>query len=361
MGGINSKCLKNPKNSGIKKVAEGKSEDYVDLEIIKTADVSTKKGLNEKNKSIMNLFNRYDRVFEGSKKRLQEMCEGHPTVLANDVLANYKYDAYDHFIMAINSMDLSRIQHMKGSWSFYIQLVRYLAAYNRKVINNYCGGLSKDKSLKVYASESDFINKKKPLSSDVIIQKGYVLVNDKNEVFRCGASLNEMYVRDDHSNKIVKVVDLNDKTLFENKSPKKWNGFNAYNVRSEWTNNTDGEEISVFDTSNVGSTTVEAEYERKEESKVLGEAISNAYSKFNGLQQKIWNSRLDQVACQQSVKLEKNNTPDRMGYSSPKYEDLGKRCGVSSLEVKENLRYMKLVVEQEICAANRKYHTDYKM
>ena len=112
---INSKCTANPKHANIKKSSVGESADYISLKTIKNADVSTPEGLKIRNNAIIELKDRYKAAIEGSKRKLVEMCSGHYTVLSNDVIENYEYDCYEHFMMAVNGMDLNRIQHMKGT------------------------------------------------------------------------------------------------------------------------------------------------------------------------------------------------------------------------------------------------------
>lgn len=366
---INSKCLANPKNANIKKSSVGESADYISLKTIKNADISTPEGLKIRNKAIIELKDRYKPAIEGSKRKLVEMCSGHYTVLASDVIDNYEYDCYEHFMMAVNGMDLNRIQHMKGSYSFYIQLVRYLAAYNRKIINQYCGGTPKEKPLDVYRPAVDTDEKTitikvngEPLKfvkikSTEDLRDGYVLRNSDKDVFIYNPDFT--YIRN-KLGKVTSVVNTDDEVVFKNKS-NEIRKLDACNVRSEWITNSEGKEVSIFDTDSVRYTTVEEDMERKEESEILREAISKAYAKFNGLQKSIWNNRMTQSAEQYEKKLNDGKKAVELeAVSKPKFEDLGKRCDVSASTVKENMNAMREIVSLEIAAANRRYNTNIK-
>lgn len=366
---INSNCVANPKHAHIQKTSVGKSPDYISLETIKNADVSTPEGIKIRNQAIIELKDRYKAAIEGSKRKLMEMCSGHYTVLSNDIIDNYEYDCYEHFMMAVNGMDLKRIQHMKGSYSFYIQLVRYLAAYNRKVINQYCGGTPKEKPLELFrpAESSDEkavsikigdVSKKfvKVKNYDEI-QKGYILRNSDKKIFTYDPSYT--YLKN-KLGKIVSVVNMDNEIVFKNKESE-IRRLDENNVRSEWITNSDGKEVSIFDTDSVKYTTVEEQFERDEESRILREAISNAYAKFSGLQKNIWNSRMTQSAEQFEKKLADGKKAIELDtVSKPKFEDLGKKCDVSANIVKENMNAMREIVSLEIDAVNRKYHSHIK-
>lgn len=366
---INSNCIANPKNAHIKKTDIGESPDYISLKTIKNADTSTIEGIKLRNKAILELKERYRQVIEGSKNKLREMCSGHYTVLSNDILDNYEYDCYEHFMMAVDGMDLKRIQHMKGSYSFYIQLVRYLAAYNRKIINQYCGGTPKEKPLSVFrpanSSDKKTINikvngkevKVVQLRSTDELHVGYILRNHDMKTFIYNPDYT--YIRD-KLGKLIKVLDNDNEVIF-NDPGKKIRKLDEFNVRSEWMSGPDGTDISVFNTDDIRYTTIEEEMEHKEESKVLREAIDNAYAKFSGLQKSIWNSRMNQSAEQYEKKLNSNESAAKLEKASkPKFEDLGKRCDVSASVIKENMNAMREIVSLEIDAANRKYHTHVK-
>jgi hypothetical protein len=269
-------------------------------------------------------------------------------------------------MMAVNGMDLKRIQHMKGSYSFYIQLVRYLAAYNRKVINTYCGGTPKEKPLEMYRPATDtdeksiilIVNGKearyvKVKSSDDL-RDGYVLRNSDKSTFAYNP--NFTYLRD-KLGKVTSVLNVDDEVVFKNRTSE-IRKLDACNVRSEWITNSEGKEVSIFDTDSVKYTTVEEQMERQEESDILREAIGKAYAKFNGLQKNIWNTRMTQSAEQYEKKLNDGKKATELEASSkPKFEDLGKRCDVSASVVKENMNAMREMISLEIDAANRKYHT----
>ena len=371
---INSKCKANPKNAHIVKSAEGESPDYISLKTIKEADTTTVEGIRIRNKAIVELRDRYEAVIEGSKRKLQEMCSGHTTVLASDVLENYSFDCYEHFMMAVDGMDLKRIQHMKGSYSFYIQLARYLAAYNRKVINQYCGGMPKEKPLVIYRPIKYAVEELKKGKVFNVICNGTTVVSFKikstmdvsyEDIISNGSktikySPDYTYMRD-VKGRLTKVLNTDGEVILENVDKTAGTKLNAYNVRSEWTHNSDGEEVSVFDTDRAGMISVEDQWEHEEESKILREAIANAYSKFSGIQKNIWDSRLTQSAEQYEKKVNDNKSAaDLASPSRPKYEDLGVRCSISASEVKENMKAMRLIVATEVEAANRKYHTDIK-
>jgi hypothetical protein len=363
---INSKCLANPKHANVQKSALGESVDYTLLKTIKNADISTPEGLKIRNKAIIELKDKYKAAIEGSCRKLVEMCSGHYTVLSQDIVDNYEYDCYEHFMMAVNGMDLKRIQHMKGSYSFYIQLVRYLAAYNRKVINTYCGGTPKEKPLEMYRPATDtdeksirlIVNGKearyvKVKSSDDL-RDGYVLRNSDKSTFAYNP--NFTYLRD-KLGKVTSVLNVDDEVVFKNRTSE-IRKLDACNVRSEWITNSEGKEVSIFDTDSVKYTTVEEQMERQEESDILREAIGKAYAKFNGLQKNIWNTRMTQSAEQYEKKLNDGKKATELEASSkPKFEDLGKRCDVSASVVKENMNAMREMISLEIDAANRKYHT----
>lgn len=366
---INSKCLANPKNANIKKSAIGESADYISLKTIKNADTSTPEGLKIRNNAIIELKDRYKAAIEGSKRKLVEMCSGHYTVLASDIIDNYEYDCYEHFMMAVNGMDLNRIQHMKGTYSFYIQLVRYLAAYNRKIINQYCGGTPKEKPLDIYRPANSTDEKAITLKIDgepykfvkvkssEDLRDGYVLRNSDKVVFKYNPDYT--YIRN-KLGKITSVVNNDNEVVFKNKSTE-IRKLDACNVRSEWITNSEGKEVSIFNTDSVRYTTVEEDLERKEESEILREAIGKAYAKFNGLQKSIWNNRMTQSAEQYEKKLnDGKKAADLETASKPKFEDLGKRCNVSASTVKENMNAMREIVALEIAAANRRYHTEIK-
>lgn len=363
---INSKCLANPKHANVQKSALGESVDYTLLKTIKNADISTPEGLKIRNKAIIELKDKYKAAIEGSCRKLVEMCSGHYTVLSQDIVDNYEYDCYEHFMMAVNGMDLKRIQHMKGSYSFYIQLVRYLAAYNRKVINTYCGGTPKEKPLEMYRPATDadeksirlIVNGKearyvKVKSSDDL-RDGYVLRNSDKSTFAYNP--NFTYLRD-KLGKVTSVLNVDDEVVFKNRTSE-IRKLDACNVRSEWITNSEGKEVSIFDTNSVKYTTVEEQMERQEESDILREAIGKAYAKFNGLQKNIWNTRMTQSAEQYEKKLNDGKKATELEVASkPKFEDLGKRCDVSASVVKENMNAMREMISLEIDAANRKYHT----
>ena len=366
---INSKCTANPKHANIKKSSVGESADYISLKTIKNADVSTPEGLKIRNNAIIELKDRYKAAIEGSKRKLMEMCSGHYTVLSNDVIENYEYDCYEHFMMAVNGMDLNRIQHMKGTYSFYIQLVRYLAAYNRKIINQYCGGTPKEKPLDVYRPATELDEKtvtikvnNRPakfvkVKSTDNLRDGYILRNSDKDVFVYNHDFT--YIRD-NLGKVTKVVDMDDEVIFKNRNVE-IRKLDACNVRSEWITSTEGKEISIFDTDSVRYTTVEEQMERKEESEILREAIGNAYAKFSGLQKSIWNNRMNQSAEQFEKKVaDGKKAAELESASKPKFEDLGKRCNVSASTIKENMNAMREIVSLEISAVNRRYNTNIK-
>ena len=370
---INSRCKANPKNAHIVKSAEGESPDYISLKTIKEADTSTIEGIRIRNKAIVELRDRYEAVIEGSKNKLKEMCSGHSTVLASDVIENYSYDCYEHFMMAVDGMDLKRIQHMKGSYSFYIQLARYLAAYNRKIINNYCGGMPKEKPLIIYRpiTYAEELKKGKTfkvtfngttiasfkIKSTSDVYNGDLISNGKKTI---QYNPDYTYMRD-VKGRLTKVLDSDDEVVLENTDKTSGTKLNAYNVRSEWVHNSEGEEVSVFDTDRAGTVSIEDQMEHEEESKVLREAIANAYAKFSGVQRNIWDNRLNQSAEQYEKKLNENKSASELANPSrPKYEDLGVRCNISASDVKENMKAMRLIVATEVEAANRKYHTDIK-
>ena len=370
---INSRCKANPKNAHIVKSSEGESPDYISLKTIKEADTTTVEGIRIRNKAIVELRDRYTAVIEGSKNKLIEMCSGHSTVLANDIIENYSFDCYEHFMMAVDGMDLKRIQHMKGSYSFYIQLARYLAAYNRKIINRYCGGMPKEKPLSIYRPadfEKDPKNKIRTikyegdpvsvfkLKSTESVYNGCYISNSNKHVIKYNPEYT--YMRD-VKGRLMKVLDTDDEEILVDKDLTSGNKFNAYNVRSEWVHNSEGEEVSIFDTDRSGSITIEDQLEHEEESKILREAIANAYAKFSGVQKNIWDNRLNQAAEQYEKKLEEGKKASELATPSrPKYEDLGERCSISANDVKENMKAMKMIVQLEIEAANRKYNTDIR-
>lgn len=363
---INSRCSANPENAHIKMSSVGKSVDYISLETIKNADVSTPAGLKIRNNAIIELKDRYSAVIEGSKRKLMEMCSGHYTVLSNDIIDNYEYDCYEHFMMAVNGMDLKRIQHMKGTYSFYIQLVRYLAAYNRKIINQYCGGTPKEKPLDVFRLADKNAEKTVTINVDGVSKKyvkikafeelcdGDVLRNSDKKVFKYDPAY--IYLRD-KKGKVLSVVNQENDVIFKNRSSD-IRKLDACNVRSEWITNSEGKEISIFNTDSVGYTTVEEQLERNEESRILREAISNAYAKFSGLQKDIWDNRLNQSAEQYEKKMNDGKRSIELETpSKPKYDDLGRRCNVDANTVKENMNAMREMLSIEIDAVNRKYHS----
>lgn len=366
---INVNCNANPKNAHIKKTSEGKSPDYISLETIKNADITTVEGLKIRNKAIVELRDRYEAAIEGSKRKLIEMCKGHPTVLAEDIIDNYAYDCYEHFMMAVNGMDLKRIQHMKGSYSFYIQLVRYLAAYNRKIINQYAGGQSKARPLTIYRKANDSDNKEKictikvgdknvnvvKLKSSSNLQSGCYIMNQSKVAMEYNPDL--VYIRDTKG-RLMKVIDNDEDTVLEDDDIRVTK-FNAYNVRSEWMSNSDGGEMSVFNTDRAGTISIDEQMEHEEESRVLREAIDNAFKKFSPIQQEIWNKRMTQSAEQFEKKLSTGKSGDELYQPSrPKYEGLGKMCNISPNEVKQNMKAMRTIISLEVNAANRKYNTD---
>lgn len=364
---INSRCKANPKNAFIKKTVDGESPDYITLKTIKSADTSTIEGIKIKNNAIIELKERYQAVIEGSKRKLEHMASGHTTVLDSDVLKNYEYDCYEHFMMAVNGIDLNRVQHMKGSYSFYIQLVRYLAAFNRKIINRYCGGTPKETPLKVFrpakttdlkmvklyidGKEKNFVAVKNTES----LYNGYVIQNTNKELVKFNPDFT--YNRD-KLGRLINITDTDGDVVLKNISTG-IRKLDAYNTRSEWSKGEDGDDISIFDTSKAGYTTVESQLEHKSESQILQEAIKNAYSKFNDIQKHIWLVRMDQSAEQYEKRIAENKKVDGC-VSRPKFEDIGRKCSVSSMSVKENMKAMRTIVSLEIEAVNRKYNTNIK-
>lgn len=366
---INSKGIANPKNAHIKKSAEGKSKDYILLEQFKLADKNTKEGIKARNDAVIALMDEWSAAIEGSKRKLIELSQGHPTVLDSDLIENYKYDCYEHIVMGLESMDLKRIQHMTGSWTAYIRIVQYCAAYNRSIINKYCGGMPKEKPLEILRpSKKEEIgsisvkigNKTKnfiKVKSFETLRTGDILRDSEKRIFKYDPDF--VYQRD-RNGKVVSVVDSDGTVLFKNVN-KGIRKLDATNVRSEWTYDKDGKEVTVFDTDKVGYSSVEEQFERAEESKVLREAIAKAYAKFSGLQQNIWNNRLTQSSEQYNKKLRDGKSSIELDTpTKPKFEELGKMCGVTSAEVKSNMNAMRMMIALEIEAANRKYHTEVR-
>ena len=214
---------------------------------------------------------------------------------------------------------------------------------------------SDEKSVKLVV-EGNVARFVKVKSSDDL-HEGYVLRNSEKATFKYNRDFT--YLRD-KLGKVTSVINSDDEVVFKNKASE-IRKLDACNVRSEWIVNSEGKEVSIFNTDSVKYTTVEEQIERQEESEILREAIGKAYAKFSGLQKNIWNTRMTQSAEQYEKKLNDGKKATELeAASKPKFEDLGKRCDVSANVVKENMNAMREMISLEIDAANRKYHTHIK-
>lgn len=103
--------------------------------IIETSD--KKVNIDKRNKAIMNLWQRYHDLILGCRNDLERMATGHKTVLESSILDDYENESFETFLHALNILDIPRMAHMKGSWTFWFTLKAYLIARNKSIINSH--------------------------------------------------------------------------------------------------------------------------------------------------------------------------------------------------------------------------------
>lgn len=112
--------------------SEDESFDYRLLKIIKT---SNKKA--EVDKALVALWKQYKPAIVKARNQLKEMTAHYANPLDSDVFEDYVDESYETFYKAVSTMELKRIQHIKGTWTFYICLSGYLQAHNRTIITDH--------------------------------------------------------------------------------------------------------------------------------------------------------------------------------------------------------------------------------
>lgn len=110
----------------------GESEDYALFLDIKGDDKL------KKDKALGELWKKYQPLVKKYKNWIKKNAmENHITAdYVNPILEDYECSSAEPFMQAVNTIDLSRLQHMKGSWTFVYTFSGYLQRHNTKLIGH---------------------------------------------------------------------------------------------------------------------------------------------------------------------------------------------------------------------------------
>lgn len=248
---------------------ENVSEEYKLL-------VAVKKGTPaERNKALNTFWKKYQPLIFKFKGQLLNIAkENH---ISKDYIAplldDYEYGFSEDFMNAVNTQDLARLDHLKGTWTIHYTMSGYLKRYNTKLIGH---------SVKLH----------------------------KNEV-------------------------SGDKVYASNKS------------------SSDEDGVTLFDTYEDTSYSPETIFNRKQESYILKIAMKNAYSRFNDLQKNIWETSIKNIN-DNSVKIfERDGYKGANSRVNVKKNEVSNALGLSTKDLNNNLKNMRMIISSEIRRANR--------
>lgn len=242
----------------------------------------------DKDRATVELWQRYTDLVYASRNTLIKCTTGKKSYFDSDIINNYYWESYEPFMKAVKTIDIPRLAHMKGSWTFHFSFKAYLVARNKNLIH-------------------DFLERTYNETSEWSLNKN----GEEMSYFDMDRTNNQL-----DSLKEIRNINKKSESLLNT-------NFSAvYKIAL----NNMKDRLGQVTYETLSTESPENKYFKKEESRIMNTAISKAMKGFSPTQRTIWNCRLN-------------------GDGKQKISDT---LGISVKDINSNLSYMKRVIQHEV-------------